>query len=213
MNSNMTFPAPLSALAFLGMLAFLMLSVALGIGFAFARRRQALKAAVSFALIAVVGYGAVLVLFSVASQRVVLASGQEKYFCEIDCHLAYSVVSAGYQADPQIPGDTRYVVELQTRFDPTTIAARRGNRPLTPSSRDVVIIDQAGHEYQPAEVQGQSLLTPLRPGESYRTKLIFEVQGMAGRPFLWVHTKVDAPEWMMIGNEVSPLHRKVFFQL
>jgi hypothetical protein len=209
----MTFPAPLSALAFLGMVALLMLSVALAIGFAFARKRQALKATALFALLAVVVYSAMLSLFSVASQRVVLASGQEKYFCEIDCHLAYSVVSAGYQPDPQVPGDTRYVVELQTRFDPTTISAYRGNGALTPSPREVVIVDQTGHEYRPAVVQCQSLMTPLRPGESYRTKFVFEVQGMAGPPFLWVHTKADAPEWMMIGNEVSPLDRKVIFQL
>ncbi len=213
MNSNMTFPAPLSALAFVGMVAFLMLSVALAIGFAFARKSKALKASVSFALIALLVYGAMLLLFSVASQRVVLAAGQEKYFCELDCHLAYSVFAAGYRPDPQVPGDTRYVVELQTRFDPTTISPNRGNGTLTPSPRDVVIIDQAGHEYRPAEMQGPSLMTPLRPGDSYHTKLIFEVQGMAGHPLLWVHTRADAPEWMMIGNEVSPLHRKVFFQL
>jgi hypothetical protein len=213
MNSNMNFPAPLSAMAFLGMVAFLMLSVALGIGFAFGNKRRALRATASFALIAVVVYSATLLLFSVVSQRVVLASGQEKYFCELDCHLAYSVVSAGYEADPQVPGDRRYVVELQTRFDPTTAGPQRGKEPLRPSPREVVIVDAGGHEYRPAEMQGPSLMTPIRPGESYRTKLVFEVQGMAGRPFLWVHTKPDAPEWMMIGNEVSPLHRKVFFQL
>lgn len=213
MNSNMTLPAPLSALAFLSMVAFLMLSVALAIGFAFARKRKALQATASFMLMTVVVYCAVLTLFSVASQRVVLAPGQEKYFCELDCHLAYSVVSAGYQPDPQVAGDTRYVVELQTRFDPTTISAHRGKGPLTPNPRDVVIIDQAGHDYRPAEIQGQSLMTPLGPGDSYRTKLVFEVQGMPGHPILWVHTKADAPEWMMIGNEVSPLHRRVFFQL
>jgi hypothetical protein len=36
---------------------------------------------------------------------------------------------------------------------------------------------------------------------------------MASRPFLWVYAKDEAPDWMMIGNELSPLHRKVFFQL
>ena len=213
MNSNMTFPAPLSAMAFLGMVAFLMLSVALAIGFAFGKKRKALRATASFAAVAVLSYGAMLMVFSVASQRVVLAAGQEKYFCELDCHLAYSVVSAGYQAAHVMAGDRQYVVELQTRFDPTTIGPRRGNGALTPNPRDVVIVDGGGHEYRPAEIEGKSLVTPLRPGESYRTKLVFEVQGMQGHPFLWVHTKADAPEWMMIGNEVSPLHRKVFFQL
>jgi hypothetical protein len=55
------------------------------------------------------------------------------------------------------------VVELQTRFDPTTISQHRGNGPLMPSPREVVLIDGAGHDYRPAEVEGQSLMTPLRP--------------------------------------------------
>ncbi len=213
MNSNMNFPAALSALAFLGMMALLMISAALAVGFAFGRKFKALKTTASFALIMVTVYVAMVLMFSLFSTKAVLAQRQEKYFCEIDCHLAYSVVSAGYEADPQIAGDRRYVVELQTRFDPTTISPRRGNGTLTPREREVVLIDGSGHEYRPAEMQGQSLKTPLRPGESYRTKLIFEVQAMAGHPFLWVHTKADAPEWMMIGNEVSPMHRRVFFQL
>ena len=213
MNSNMNFPAPLSALAFLGTVALLMLCVALAIGFAFGKKFKALKATVGFAVMVIVVYAAMVLVFSLFSTRAVLAQGQEKYFCELDCHLAYSIVKAGYEPDPQVAGDTRYVVELQTRFDPTTISAHRGNGTLTPSPREVVLMDRAGHEYRPAEFQGQSLMTPLRPGESYRTKLIFEVQGAVGHPFLWLHTKADAPEWMMIGNEVSPLHRKVVFQL
>jgi hypothetical protein len=190
-----------------------MICLALLIGFAFSRKRDALRTTAAVSIITVAVYGGVLLLFSFASQTVMLKQGAEKYFCELDCHLAYSVVSAGYEPDPQVAGDTRYVVELQTRFDPTTISAHRGNGPLSPNPRDVVMIDGAGNSCRPAEMQGQSLMTPLRPGESYRTKLIFEVQGMKGHPFLWVHSKDEAPEWMMIGNEVSPLHRKVFFQL
>jgi hypothetical protein len=212
MNANMNFPAPLSALAFLGLAAVLMLCLALMIGFAFSRKRGALRATAAVSIITAAVYGGALLVFSVASNQVLLGKGQEKYFCELDCHLAYSVVSAGFEPDPQIPGDTRYVVEMQTRFDPTTISARRGNGVLTPSPREVVLIDD-GREIRPAEVQGQSLLTPLRPGDSYRTKLIFEVQATGTHPFLWLHSRADASEWMMIGNEVSPLHRKVLFQL
>jgi hypothetical protein len=36
---------------------------------------------------------------------------------------------------------------------------------------------------------------------------------MPPHPFLWVHTRFEVPFWMMIGNEISPLHRKVYFQL
>ena len=212
MNANMNLPAPLSALAFLGLVAVLMLCLALIIGFAFSRKRGALRATAAVSIITAAVYVGALLLFSVASNQVLLSKGQEKYFCELDCHLAYSVVSAGFEADPQVAGDTRYVVELQTRFDPTTIGPQRGNGDLTPSRREAVLIDR-GQEIRPAEVQGQSLMTPLRPGEAYRTKLIFEVQATGAHPFLWLHTRADAPEWMMIGNEVSPLHRRVLFQL
>jgi hypothetical protein len=212
MNANMNFPAPLSALAFLGLVAMLMLCLALMLGFAFSRKRGALRATAAVSIITVAVYGGALLLFSVASNQVLLSKGQEKYFCELDCHLAYSIISAGFEPDPQIAGDTRYVVELQTRFDPTTIGPHRGNGALAPSPRDVVLMDH-GREIRPAEVEGPSLVTPLRPGDSYRTKLIFEVQATGVHPFLWLHTRADAPEWLMIGNEVSPLHRKVLFQL
>src|SRR6185369_17283377 len=157
MNANMNFPAPLSALAFLGFAAVLMLCLALMIGFAFSRKRGALRATAAASIITVAVYGGALLLFSVASNQVLLGKGQEKYFCELDCHLAYSVVSAGFEPDPQIAGDTRYVVEVQTRFDPTTISQHRGNGTLTPSPRDVVLIDH-GREIRPAETQGRSLM-------------------------------------------------------
>jgi hypothetical protein len=88
--------------------ALMMLCVALAVGFAFSGKRGALGLTLAFGGVMVTLYGAALLRFSAASQRVLLGHGQEKYFCEIDCHLAYSVVSAGYQPDPQIPGDTRY---------------------------------------------------------------------------------------------------------
>jgi hypothetical protein len=212
MNANVNLPAPLSVSAFLGFAAVLMLCLALVVGFAASRKRGALRATAAASIITVAVYSGLLLLFSVASNQVMLEKGQEKYFCELDCHLAYSVLSAGYEADPQVAGDTRYVIEVQTRFDPTTISPHRGKGPLTPTAREAVLIDH-GREIRPAEVEGQSLATPLRPGESYRTKLIFEVQGTSGHPFLWLHTRSDAPDWMMIGNELSPLHRRVLFKL
>src|SRR5262249_54105703 len=37
-------------------------------------------------------YGATLLAFSLLSPERSLARGQEKYFCEPDCHIAYSIV-------------------------------------------------------------------------------------------------------------------------
>ena len=211
MNANMNFPAPLSALAFLGSAAVLLVLVALGIGFWLYRRTKPLKAVAVVGGVWIASYAAALLLFSVASLRVVVPRGQEKYFCELDCHLAYSVVGARFE--PTQDGAGRYIVELQTRFDPTTIGPMRGDAPLSPNPRSVQLIDDAGHEYHASVVQGQPLATALRPGESYRTTLVFDVPGQPQRPLLWLHTPAEAPETLMIGNELSPWHRKVYLQL
>ena len=40
------------------------------------------------ALVLVSGYFTVLLAFSLLSRETILSPGEEKYFCEIDCHLA-----------------------------------------------------------------------------------------------------------------------------
>jgi len=211
MNANLNLPAPISALAFLGTLAMLMILVALAIGFGFYGRRKALKAVLAMTGLVVVSYTAMLLLFSAASLRVVVPRGQEKYFCEIDCHLAYSVVATRFE--PTQDGAGRYIVELQTRFDPNTISETRGNALLTPSPRAVSLLDELGHEHRANAIQGSPLVTPLRPGESYRTTVVFDLSSAPQRPLLWLHSPASAPETFMIGNELSPLHRRVYLQL
>jgi hypothetical protein len=39
------------------------------------------------------GYALVLIGVSLTSHEKTLAPGENKYFCEIDCHIAYSVVN------------------------------------------------------------------------------------------------------------------------
>ena len=211
MNANLNLPAPISAVAFLGTTALLLLCVVLAIGFAISRHRKALKTALACAGVLVVSYAAMLMLFSVASLRVIVPRGQEKYFCEFDCHIAYSVVST--QFEPTQDGAGRFIVELQTRFDPTTIGPNRGNGPLRPGDRDAELIDDAGHKYRAYVAKGPALTTPLRPGESYRTTLVFDLPSAPQHPLLWLHSPSSAPDDLMIGNEVSPGHRKVYLQL
>ena len=211
MNTNLNFPAPLSALAFLGTAALLMLFVALAIGFALYRRRRALQTVAALSGVLVVSYTAALLLFSAASLRVIVPRGQEKYFCELDCHIAYSVVSSRFE--PTQDGAGRYIVELQTRFDPTTIGPRRGDAPLSPNPRTAELIDEAGHQYRAYVVHGQPLTRALRPGESYRSTVVFDVPAAPSNPLLWLHSPSGTPDSLMIGNELSPLHRKVYLQL
>ena len=66
-----------------------------------------------------------------------------------------------------------------------TISAHRGNAALTPNSRKVILIDDAGRSFAPSP-EGQTAFTrpsgistpltqPLRPGESYTTDFVFDV--------------------------------------
>lgn len=106
--------------------------------YAVLRRRRAL-AAWTFGLgaIGILTYGGLLVGLSLASEERTLAAGDWKYFCEVDCHLAYRVESVstartlGPADKPAAARGTFYIVALKTWFDERTISswrtpARRG---------------------------------------------------------------------------------------
>jgi hypothetical protein len=182
---------------------------------------------VSVAIILVAGYGLTLAAFSISSHEYTLNPGQEKYFCEIDCHLAYSVpaVEVAAQINDVRAGGTFYIVTLKTRFDETTISQRRGDGPLQPSPRQIVLLDNAGRAIpiSPEAEQalrnsssaGAPLDTPLRPGESYTTRIAFDVPPTTQRPRLLVASP-SSPSWLgslIIGEEDSFLHKKTLLAL
>ncbi len=206
--SNMNFPAPLAVLGFLAAIGGLFLALASALVFWFARKPKFARiAALAIAAGAVV-YCALLFGFSAGSHETLLAHGQEKYFCEIDCHLAYSVL----EVKPQPDG--RFVVTLRTRFDETTTSPNRPkDAPLTPSPRDVRLIDSAGREYAPASTAGTPLLTPLKPADSYTTQLEFNLPQDATGLRLLIHTTPQWPDRLVIGDENSFLHKKTYFAL
>lgn len=211
MNANLNLPASLSALAFVGTALMLLLCFALAIGFALYRRHKATKTALAAAGVLIVSYATALLLFSAASLRVIVPRGQEKYFCEFDCHIAYSVTASRFE--PTQDGAGRLIVELQTRFDPTTVGPNRGDGPLRPGDRDIELLLDNGHKYRAFIAKGPKLTTPLRPGESYRTTLVFDLPANPQHALIWLHSPDSAPESLMIGNELSPGHRKVYLQL
>src|SRR6266702_3642548 len=72
------------------------------------------------------GAGLYLLLFlgaSVFSHNRVLAPGEEKHICEIDCHLAYAVAASKSESLPS--GLVRHTVTVKVRFDEATISSRR----------------------------------------------------------------------------------------
>jgi hypothetical protein len=229
-NTNVNLSAAVGALGLLG--ACLVLTV-LGLvalhALVLRRYGRACVSLAALAAVSVVYLGFVLV-FSLASGERVLACGEEKYFCELDCHLAYSVAgvrrakSIGVGPDASTAGGEFYVVTLKTRFDETTISARRGDGQLYPNPRRVTVYDAQGRAYALSEegqralasqgggAAGMPLDSPLRPGESYTTQLVFDLPSDASAPVLLVNE--DSPETrFIIGHENSLLHKKTEFKL
>jgi len=211
MASNMNFPAPLAVIGFLGALVALILAVAALIIFWLARKRKfARYSAVAMGTGLAIYFG-LLIAFSLGSHANTLSRGQEKHFCEIDCHLAYAVVDVKTHADA-VSND--YLVTLRTRFDETTTSPHRPkDAPLTPSPREVWLIDSAGREYSPVSSTGTSLMTPLKPAESYTTQLEFSVPRDATGLRLLLNTTPGWPDHLVIGDENSWGHKKTYFAL
>ncbi len=208
--------APLVLLAFLGSGVLLFLAGA-GAAIAFAARRRTLARSFGAAGLAVaVIYATLLVGASLVSRERTLAPGEKKYFCEMDCHLAYEVAAAA------APSATMRVVTVRTWFDPKTIASARGNGPLTPNPRVVSLVDASGRRFEPSveatraweRAHGHSapLTRPLRPGESYTTTFAFEVPPGIREPRLFLGDPTG-PENFLIGHENSLFHGKVYFAL
>jgi hypothetical protein len=163
---------------------------------------------------------------SFASSEEVLPAGGWKYFCEIDCHIAYSLIGA--QTTAALGPETRQVaaqgafvvVRVKSWFDERSISAHRGNGPLTPNARKILLVDDAGQNFAPsleaqtafARLTGNStpLTRPLRPGESYETDFVFDVPADAHQLRLLI-TEDDPETRLVIGHENSLLHKKIYF--
>jgi hypothetical protein len=187
------------------------------------RAQRALLAAVALG----VAYGGVLLAASLVSKEKVLAAGQQKYFCEVDCHTAYSVQSVVTSKTlGSGPGEATaqgmfYVVTVKTWFDEDTISRRRPmDLLLWPNPRVLHVVDSQGRKFYPSlegfkalNVAGNVPLTqPLRPGESYTTTFVFDLPADAEQPRLLLAAQ-EPVNMFLIGHENSLLHRKVYFDL
>jgi hypothetical protein len=165
---------------------------------------------------------------SLASSEEVLPPGGWKYFCEIDCHIAYSLLGVQKTAAlgpelQQVHARGEFVVvRVKTWFDERTISAHRGNGPLKPNPRKVVLVNDTDRSFPPSP-EGQTAFTrmtgasipltqPLRPGESYTTDFVFDVPSDAHHLRLLI-TEDDPETRLVIGHENSLLHKKIFLGL
>lgn len=215
-------------------LAFLALGAAIGLTAftlllaAVFHKHRLIPWIVGFGTIVVIGYAGVLLADSAVSQERILSPGEKKYFCEIDCHLAYSVegietsVVVGPPLEPLRASGRWHVVRLRTWFDERTVSQRRGYSPLTPNPRVVYIRDATGRRFDPVPQAAEALAAagrvsaplnrPLRPGESYETLLAFDLPPGTRAPRLYVGDR-DPVSFVLIGHEQSPFHPKVWFRL
>lgn len=209
--SNMNFPAPLAVMGFLAASLGTFAAIAAVVIFWFARKPRLARVAGFVIGGGMVVYLALLLGFSAGSHETLLGRGQEKYFCEIDCHLAYSVLDVKTQEQGSV---NDYLVTLRTRFDETTTSPNRPkDAPLTPSPREVRLLDDAGHQYDVVSSAGTSLMAPLTPASSYTTQLEFRVPKDARGLRLLIETVPGWPDRLVIGDENSLGHKKTYFAL
>lgn len=228
MYTNVNFAAPLGVMAFLATGLVLFLCALLLLYSLIARKFGGAKI-VMIAMTGVAGiYLLLILIFSAASGERVLARGEEKHFCEIDCHLAYSItdvrqVKTVGNAPHEVSSNGLFtLVTIKTRFDETTISPTRGNGLLYPNSRLLTVVDEQGRQFgssleaqralEATDNGGQSMTTPLRPAESYTTTVAFDLPPDVKNPTLLI----NEGQWetrLIIGHENSLLHKKTRFRI
>jgi hypothetical protein len=228
MYTNVNLAAPVGALALLGT-GFLLLTAALILGYSIVMRKARLKKVAMLTIGSVATlYLAVLMIYSFASSEKVLARGEEKHFCEIDCHLAYSVTDVhetkvlGEAPNQVSAAGTFRLVTIKTRFDETTIGRIRGDSLLYPNSRVATISDENGTQYFPSaaaqsvlqksQAAGTPMTIPLRPSETYSTTLVFDLPADIKNPTLLIN-EGELLTHFVIGHENSFLHKKTRFRI
>jgi hypothetical protein len=165
---------------------------------------------------------------SLGSNEKVLPVGGWKYFCEIDCHIGYSVsgVETTGIIGPEMHQTSAHgqfvIVHLKVWFDEHTISPTRGDAPLTPNARRVVLVAESGQTYaespegeaELSQLRGEqvSLRRPLRPGESFLRDLVFDVSKNNHGLRLLI-TEDDPETRFIIGHENSLLHKKIYLEL
>lgn len=150
-------------------------------------------------------YGGALGVVSMRSAETTLPPGAEKYICELDCHLAYRVERA---SEPDAAGRIR--VTLAVRFDARTAGAARGDAPLRPRPRRILLLTGDGKHHAP--LGGMHGWPALRPGEQARVRLDFRLPPGSVPERLLV-TEAGPLTRVLIGHENSPGHAKTMLAL
>ncbi len=149
------------------------------------------------------------------SRPITLPPGAEKYFCELDCHLAYRVTGLHSLSRADTAGQPLWAVTLQARFDPATMGPRRSpTAPVWPGPRQAQLMDAAGrmHDLVAAGSDTAGLMHSLRPGERRSATLLFAVPAGVV-PTALALTDGLFVDRLLIGHERSPFHALVLLPL
>jgi len=218
MYTNVNLAAPIAVLAFLGTGFILVVTTIVLVQSLIVRKMGRAKVLLVVMLDVGLAYLAAMVIFSVISRDQLLARGQEKHFCELDCHLAYSIANVAQaktlgELDSQVRAQGEFtIITIKTRFDETTVGPRRGNGLLFPNGRLFTLVDDRGNRYVPAAQMGTPVTKPLRPGETYSTALAFDLPTNA-EPAVLLLNESAWETHLLIGHENSLLHGKTKFQV
>jgi hypothetical protein len=215
--------AVLSVLALLGTASLVTLAMVAAVWGMTHHRRLLARLGLQLAAGLTGGYLIVLGLVGLLSQERVLPPGSEKYFCELDCHLAYSVERIHPLEAVESGERTMWAVRLRTRFDEQTISPTRGREaPLWPNPRRLALIDSSGRQYPPTEglepilarlgMSSTPLTRELRPGESYTTIVVFALPAGAVPAKLALQEDIFVDRFV-IGHERSLFHAPVLLGL
>jgi len=225
MSNFMLVIAPLAMLAVLGSVGLTCLLIALaGIQALRGQGATARKLGLA-ALLVPVAYGVVLLGLGFVSRDRTLPPGKQKYFCEVDCHIAYSVIDVATPATlaGTAPTAGRFiVVTLRVHFDRASINPNRPDTPLEQEPRALSLVDAAGNEYPLSSSAMQALTAvhgeqkpltlPLRPGESYLSEVAFDVPPSAAGLRLLI-VEAQGPPRLLWGHETAPFHAKTYLAL
>jgi hypothetical protein len=223
MYTNGNFESHMAALCFLGTLGLTILLAFASIVLFFTQRNWARYSLLAIGVL-LAGYALLMAAFSVSSYDRTVARGEEKFYCGMDCHIAYSVQNVQRMktiGDATAQGEF-VVVTVLSHFDERTIAPWRGDSPLRPDPPMLTLIDRSGHSYAGSNAgqkaweamhpQSHSLTDPLRPGESYETTWVFDTPVEARSVRLFAGWN-GFPSYVLIGDEASVGHRKTYFAL
>ena len=225
MSNFMLVIAPLAVLAVVGSVGLTCLLIAAAGVQALRGRWPAARKVGLAALLVPAAYGIVLLGLGMASRDRTVPAGQQKYFCEVDCHIAYSVV--GVASPTTLAGTAptagRFViVTLRVHFDRASIGPNRPDTPLAQSPRALSLVDAAGNSYPVSDAASRALTAvhgeqkpltlSLRPGESYLSEVAFDVPaGASGLRLLIV--EAEWPPRLLWGHETAPFHAKTYLAL